>query len=250
MLLKQYMEKEEVLGIYVCNTTYEELKQCIKNDIEQNRKSYIVTVNPEKVIKASKDKSLKKILNEARYQIPDGVGIIYASKLKKGKIKTRITGIDTMEMICALSNEENFRIFMYGAEADTLEKAKQNLEKKYKDINICGYINGYEKNTETIIEKINNCKPDILFVALGSPKQEQFIAKNIDNIDCKILLGVGGSFDIISGKKKRAPKWMQEKGLEWLYRLIKEPKRFFRQTKIISFIFEVILERNKKNMIR
>ena len=241
------MEKEKVLGIDVCVTTYEELKKCIRNDIEQNKKSYIVTVNPEKVIKASKDKSLKKILNGAKYQIPDGVGIIYASKIKKGKIKSRITGIDTMEMICELCNEENFKIFMYGAEEEVIEKAKAKLENKYPNINICGYINGYERDTTKIIDNINNSGANVLFVALGSPKQELFISKNINDINCNILLGVGGSFDVISGKKKRAPRWMRKKGLEWLYRLIKEPKRFFRQTKIISFIFEVILEKNKEN---
>lgn len=240
------MEKEEILGIDVCVTTYEDLKKCIRRDIEQNKKSYIVTINPEKVIKANKDKSLKKILNGAKYQIPDGVGIIYASKIKKGRIKSRITGIDTMDMICALANEENFKIFMYGAEEEVIEKAKENLEKKYKNINICGYINGYEKDTTNVVKKINESNADVLFVALGSPKQELFISKNIDNINCKILLGVGGSFDVISGKKKRAPTWMRKKGLEWLYRLFKEPKRFFRQTKIISFIFEVFLEKNKK----
>lgn len=241
------MEKEKVLGIDVCVTTYEELKKCIRNDIEQNKKSYIVTVNPEKVIKASKDKSLKKILNEAKYQIPDGVGIIYASKIKKGKIKSRITGIDTMEMICELCNEESFKIFMYGAEEEVIEKAKVKLENKYPNINICGYINGYERDTKKIIDNINNSGANVLFVALGSPKQELFISKNINDINCNILLGVGGSFDVISGKKKRAPRWMRKKGLEWLYRLIKEPKRFFRQTKIISFIFEVIIEKNKEN---
>ena len=240
------MEKEKILGIDVCITTYEELRNAIKQDIQEKKKSYIVTINPEKVIKAKKDESLKDILNNAKYQIPDGIGIIYASKIKKGKIKSRITGIDTMEMICDLSNKERFRIFMYGAEADVLEKAKIKLEEKYQNINICGYINGYEKNEKSVINKINNSKPDILFVALGSPKQEKFISQNFDNINCKILLGVGGSFDVISGKKKRAPKWVQKKGLEWLYRLIKEPKRFFRQTKIISFIFEVMLQKNNK----
>lgn len=240
------MEKEKILGIDVCVTTYEELRNAIKQDIQEKKKSYIVTINPEKVIKAKKDESLKDILNNAKYQIPDGIGIIYASKIKKGKIKSRITGIDTMEMICDLSNKENFRIFMYGAEAEVVEKAKEKLKEKYKNINICGYINGYEKNEEAIIKKINTSKPDILFVALGSPKQEKFIAKNFSKINTKILLGVGGSFDVISGKKKRAPKWVQKKGLEWLYRLIKEPKRFFRQTKIISFIFEVMLQKNNK----
>ena len=243
------MEKEKILGIDVCVTTYEELRNAIKNDIEKNKKSYIVTINPEKVIKAKKDESLKKILNNAQYQIPDGIGIIYASKIKKGNIKSRITGIDTMEMICDLSNKENFRIFMYGAKADIIEKA-QKLEEQYENINICGYINGYENDEKKIIKTINNSNPDILFVALGSPKQEKFISKNFNKLNCKILLGVGGSFDVISGHKKRAPKWVQNKGLEWLYRLIKEPKRIFRQTKIVSFIFDVILEKNINNKRR
>ena len=148
------MEKEKILGIDVCVTTYEELRNAIKNDIEKNKKSYIVTINPEKVIKAKKDESLKKILNNAQYQIPDGIGIIYASKIKKGNIKSRITGIDTMEMICDLSNKENFRIFMYGAKADIIEKAKQKLEEQYENINICGYINGYENDEKKIIKTI------------------------------------------------------------------------------------------------
>ena len=155
-----------------------------------------------------------------------------------------------MEMICDLSNKENFRIFMYGAKADIIEKAKQKLEEQYENINICGYINGYENDEKKIIKTINNSNPDILFVALGSPKQEKFISKNFNKLNCKILLGVGGSFDVISGHKKRAPKWVQNKGLEWLYRLIKEPKRIFRQTKIVSFIFDVILEKNINNKRR
>ena len=237
------MEKEEILGIKVCNTTYEKLREYLTKDIKQNKKSFIVTVNPEKIVKANKDESLKKILNEAEYQIPDGIGIIYASKIKKGKIKSRITGIDTMEMLCDLSDKEGFKIFMYGGKERTVQLAKENIENKYKNINVCGYENGYEADEGFVLNKINNSNPDILFVALGSPNQEKFISRNMEKINCKILLGVGGSFDIISGEKKRAPKWMQRKGLEWFYRLIKEPKRIFRQLKLTAFIWDVIMER-------
>lgn len=238
------MKKETILGINVCTTTYEDLKKLIKNDIESKSKSFIVAINPEKVLKARKDDALKSILNSATYQIPDGIGIIYASKIKKGNIKSRITGIDCMDMLCNLANTENYKIFMYGAKEEVITKAKENLEKKYPNIKIVGTIDGYEKDNEKIIKTINNSKADIIFVALGSPKQENWIISNMDKLNVKIYQGVGGSFDVISGNIKRAPEWMQKSGLEWLYRLIKEPKRIFRQIKLIKFLFLILFNKN------
>lgn len=238
------MKKETILGINVCTTTYEDLKKLIKNDIESKSKSFIVAINPEKVLKARKDDALKSILNSATYQIPDGIGIIYASKIKKGNIKSRITGIDCMDMLCNLANTENYKIFMYGAKEEIITKAKENLEKKYPNIKIVGTIDGYEKDNEKIIKTINNSKADIIFVALGSPKQENWIISNMDKLNVKIYQGVGGSFDVISGNIKRAPEWMQKSGLEWLYRLIKEPKRIFRQIKLIKFLFLILFNKN------
>lgn len=235
--------KENILGIDVSVTTYEELKTSVENDILNNHKSFVVAINPEKVLKARKNADLKMLLNNATYQIPDGVGIVYASKIKKGKINSRITGIDCMDMLCKLSNEKGYKIFMYGAKKEVIEKARFALKEKYKNINIVGTVDGYEKDNSKIIDEINSSQADIIFVALGSPKQEQWIANNIGTLCVKIYQGVGGSFDVISGNIKRAPAWMQNHGLEWLYRLAKEPKRVFRQVALLKFILLMLLEK-------
>lgn len=239
------MNKENILGVDVSITSYEELKKNVEIDIKRENKSFIVAINPEKILKARKDENLKKLLNKATYQIPDGVGVIYASKLKKGKIKSRITGIDSMEMLCSLSNDKDYKIFMYGSKEEVISKAKENLEEKYKNIKIVGTINGYEKDNKKINDTINKSKADILFVALGSPKQELWITENMDKLCVKVYQGVGGSFDVVSGTIKRAPKWMQNCGLEWLYRLLKEPKRIFRQVKLLEFLWLIIFNKEK-----
>ena len=240
------MNKENILGIDVSITSYEELKNNIEKDIKNNKKSFIVAINPEKILKARQDENLKNLLNNATYQIPDGIGVVYASKIKKGKITSRITGIDCMDMLCNLANEKQYKIFMYGAKKETILKAKENLIKKYPNIKIVGTVDGYEKDNEKIIKTINKSNADIIFVALGSPKQENWITSNMDKLCVKIYQGVGGSFDVLSGNIKRAPKVMQKLGLEWLYRLIKEPKRIFRQLKLIKFLFLIIFNKKSK----
>lgn len=239
------MKKENILGVDVSTLSYDKLKNNIVEDIKNNKKSFIVAINPEKILKARKDKNLKELLNKATYQIPDGIGVVYASKLTKGNIKSRVTGIDCMEMLCELSNEKGYRIFMYGAKEEVVVKAKEELEKKYPKINIVGYMNGYEKDNDKILKAINKSKAEIIFVAMGSPRQELWITNNMDKLCVNVYQGVGGSFDVLSGNIKRAPKWMQKHGLEWLYRLLKEPKRIFRQIKLIEFIGLAIFKRKK-----
>ena len=238
------MNKENILGVNVSVTSYDELKKYIEEDIKNNKKSFIVAINPEKILKAREDKKLKELLNSADYQIPDGIGVVYASKLKKGKIKSRITGIDCMEMLCSEADDKGYKIFLYGAKKEVIKEAKKRLEEKFENIKIVGAIDGYEKNNDKIIKEINKSKADIIFVALGSPKQENWILENKDKVCIKIFQGVGGSFDVISGNIKRAPMWMQKIGLEWLYRLIKEPKRIFRQIKLVKFLVLVLFKPN------
>lgn len=240
-------KQENILGVAVSCIKYDELKFQIINDIKKDKKSTIVAINPEKILKAHNDNELKQLLNSSTYKIPDGVGIIYASRIQKGNIKNRITGIDTMEMICSLSEEKGYRIFMYGAKEKTLIAAKNKLEEKFPKINIVGFMNGYEKDNEKIIKAINDSKAQIIFVALGSPKQEYWIKNNKDKVCVNIFQGVGGSFDVFSGNIKRAPEKMQKIGLEWLYRLLKEPKRIFRQVKLLKFVWLVIIRKKEKN---
>ena len=148
-----------------------------------------------------------------------------------------------MILICEESVKYNSKIFLYGSKAGVTEKAKQELEKLYPNISIVGTCSGYEEE-KNAIEKINNSDANILFVGLGTPKQEDFIIKNKSKLkNIKIFMPIGGSFDVVSKNLKRAPNWMIKTNIEWLYRLFQEPKRFFRQLSLIKFIFLVIFRR-------
>lgn len=239
------MDKEKILGFDVCITDQDNLISNLFKDFNNNIQNFIVNINPEIVTKNYKNKELKSIFNSQKYQIPDGIGIICASKLQKGKIKTRITGIDLMHAICKASCDYNSSIFLYGSKEGISEKAKIELEKLYTGIHIVGNCSGYE-DENAAIEKINKSKANILFVGLGSPKQEQFIINNMYKLkNIKIFMPVGGSFDVISKSLSRAPNWIIKCNLEWLYRLFQEPKRFFRQLNLIKFIFLNIFRRKK-----
>ncbi len=235
------MNKERILGVSVSDLSYTDLEENIASDIENDKKSFIVAINPEKILKARNDSELARLLDGADYPIADGIGVVIASRLKKGNIKSRVTGIECMDMLCKLSNKNGYKIFMYGARSEILAKAKSALEKKYSDIEIVGTIDGYEQDNEKVISAINESCADIVFVALGSPKQEKWITDNKDRLCPKIYMGVGGSFDVLSGAVKRAPDFMMKMGLEWFYRLIREPKRIFRQIKLLKFIFLVLI---------
>lgn len=243
------MEKENILGFDVCNIDCKCLVDNIFNDFNNNISNFIVNINPEIITKNYKNSELKNIFNSQKYQIADGIGIVYASKLKHGKITQRISGIDLMNSICRESVNYNSKIFLYGSKNDISSKAKKELEILYPNINIVGVCNGYE-DENIVIDKINNSSANILFVGVGSPKQEQFIIKNKNKLkNIKIFMPVGGSFDVISKTLKRAPSWIIKLNLEWLYRLFQEPKRFFRQLSLAKFICLTIFgrESNEKN---
>lgn len=231
------MDKETILGFNVSTYNSEELITNIFEDYKNNEQLFIVNINPEIVVTNYKNKELKESFNKEKYQIPDGTGIVWASKRKKGNIKTRITGIDLMLKLCEKSQEFSSRIFLYGGAEGIAENAKEELEKQFPNINIIGTDDGYQ-DEKKMLEKIKDIPIDILFVGLGSPKQEKFILEHKDELkNIKILMPVGGSFDVISQTKKRAPEWMQKCNLEWLYRLMQEPKRVFRQLKLIKFMW-------------
>lgn len=241
------MKKEKILGIDVCVASKDDLLSAIKTDIRNNHQRFIVAINPEKILKAKKDDALAQLLNSADYQIPDGVGVVIASKLKKGRIKQRITGIDSMEMLCDVAAQESYKIFLYGGKPEVVKKAKEVLEQRYQNIKIAGYEHGYCDDNAYIIEQINKSGADIVFVAMGSPKQEYWITENKGQLSAKIFQGVGGSFDVICGNLKRAPKIMQKCGMEWLYRLFQQPKRIFRQIKMLKFLLLLMKDGRRKH---
>jgi N-acetylglucosaminyldiphosphoundecaprenol N-acetyl-beta-D-mannosaminyltransferase len=234
--------KEMLLGVPVSNFTYRQLIDQLFNRMDEGKKSFIVAINPEKIMKAQKDRALLKLLNAADYQIPDGVGLIIASILKGGKLRRRVTGIDMMMTLCQAAADRNKRVFLYGGKPGVAEQAKAGLEELYPEIVITGVMDGYVKDQELITKTINDASPDIVFVALGSPTQEYWIVNNMHHLSAKVFQGVGGSFDVISGRVKRAPAFFQTIGLEWLYRLMKEPKRWKRQIILPVFLYKALKE--------
>lgn len=240
------MEKEKILGFDVCNTDEQELLKNLMEDYKNNVQNVVLSVNPEIVINNYKDKKMVSKFNMQKYQIPDGIGIVYASKINKGKIRKRITGIDFMYKLCEEAVKNNSRVYLYGTQQQIIDKAKVEIENKYPGIQIVGTCNGFT-DEDVVVERIKETKPDILIVGTGSPKQENFIINNKEKLPTvKIFMPVGGSFDVISNTLKRAPDWIIKIKLEWLFRLFQEPKRFFRQTKLIKFMYCVIENKFKK----
>lgn len=237
------MKKEQYLGVNVSSLTYDEIIDELKIRIKEGKQSTLIAVNPEKVITANSNPLVKELINESTFQIPDGVGIIIASKLKGGSLRERVTGIDMMERLLRFAADEGHGVFFYGAKEEVVSEAKRKLEERYPSLNIAGYENGYVKDQEALIQKINNSGASLLFIALGSPKQELWIRENMGRLNVKVFQGVGGSFDVFSGKVNRAPAFYRKFGLEWLYRLLKEPKRIKRQMALPRFLLKVLFSR-------
>ena len=238
------INKEQIMGFDVCTVNKDKIIKNIFIDYQKGEQLFIVNINPEIVINNYKNNYIKNIFNKQKYQIPDGIGIVYASKINKGKIKERITGIDLMQDICKESIKHDSKIYLFGSKPGIASKASKELKNKYKRLNIVGCSDGYG-DEKTVVENIRKTKADIVFVGLGSPKQEDFIIRNMQTLsNVKIFVPVGGSFDVISNTLKRAPQKMIDLNLEWLYRLLQEPKRIFRQLNLVKFILLIFLNRN------
>ncbi|MFS0576676.1 WecB/TagA/CpsF family glycosyltransferase [Sporosarcina sp. 179-K 3D1 HS] len=232
--------KESILGVQVNTENYDELIPKLFRNIDDKKKSLVVAINPEKLMKAKDDPELKALLNRAEFQIPDGIGVIIASKLQKGNIKSRVTGVDMMDRVVREAARTGKSIFLYGAKPGVAETAADKLIETYSNLRVAGTQDGYEQDTQKVIDTINAAQPDILFVAMGSPKQELWIEEHRENLHPILYQGVGGSFDVLAGNIKRAPAVFQKFGAEWLYRLLKEPSRIKRQMNLPKFLLEIL----------
>lgn len=210
-----------------------------------NKLRMIFTPNTEMLMIANEDKEFENILNESDLNIPDGYGLILASKINQLGIVEKIAGIDFMTKILEYCNRTGASIFILGGSEGVAEEAIKGIESAYKNIEIKGSHNGFfgEQEEYHIIDKINEKKPDILFVALGAPKQEKWIYKNKSLLDVKVAMGVGGSIDVWAGLSKRAPKIFINSGLEWFHRLIKQPSRIIRMMVIPKFIIKIYYDK-------
>jgi bacterial polymer biosynthesis proteins, WecB/TagA/CpsF family len=234
--------KENILGVDVCPVNMAGALNQVDEIIKDRNPGFIVAINPEKIMKALNDQSLMDLLNAASLQIPDGVGILIASRMRGGSIKSRVTGIDLMMNICRHASEKGYRIYMLGASPGTAEEAARRLKEMYPEIIISGTHDGYFKDKEAeVVDEIARSNSDILFVAMGSPKQEYWIKANMNKLNVPLLMGVGGSYDVICGSVKRAPRLMRNLGLEWLHRLIKEPWRLKRMLVLPIFLIKALM---------
>ena len=225
------MEKQALLNTYVNNVDMSETICAIEEMIASKNKSYIVAINVDVVMKIENDSYLKKIVDDADMVLVDGKPLVWISKLHKRPVKAKISGSDLVPELCKVAQKKKYTIFIIGGKDGIAEKAKANLEKKLPDIEIVGVYAppfGFEKNQDEldrINAMISDVHPDLLIACFGCPKQEKWIYNNIKNLNVKVAIGVGGSFDVMSGNVKRAPKIFIKLGLEWFYRLITQPTR-------------------------
>ena len=232
------MNRIDVLGIEFDNTDILEAVERAIRLMEERRHAYVVTPNPEIILESQKNEKLASAVKSADMVLPDGVGVIYASHILGTPIKNRIPGIDFASALMARISENGRKVFLLGAKPGVAELAGERLAERYPGLAICGVNDGYfeEEDTEFIIEKINSASPDLVLVCLGSPKQEICMKNNEELLDTGLLIGLGGALDVYAGVVERAPRKWRSMGLEWLYRLIREPKRIKRMVKLPGVI--------------
>ncbi len=196
-------------------------------DYAKTNGGQIVTINPEMISCAKKNKHLAEIINNAELVVPDGIGVEIGLKILGHKVR-RIAGIELGRRLVDEFAKAGKRIAMVGAKPEIIQKASENLKNEVQNLNLVYIQDGYFKDDERVLNELKNSAPDLVLVALGSPKQEEFISKAKTLLPQALMIGLGGSFDVWSGVIERAPEFYQKAGLEWLYRTVKEPKRFKR----------------------
>lgn len=234
-----------ILGVKFNRVTMEQALEKIDSLMKDSRPQLIVTANTEMVMMANHDPLLFEIIKRAALVVPDGIGIVWASRMLKKPLYERVPGVELMDALLEKSAQKGWKVFFLGAKPGIAEQAAANAQKKYAGLHVVGTDHGYfnKEQEQEVLVTIKAAEPDILFLALGVPKQEKWAAAHLGKLNVPLAMGVGGSFEILAGTSKRAPRWMCRSGLEWLYRLVKEPKRFGRMLALPQFVIWVILEK-------
>lgn len=237
-----------ILGVPVDMVSRQQAMESFVESFEQPGLTMVVTPNSEIIQRASKDPELKELIRSADLIIPDGIGLVYASRIMGCPLRERVTGIDFLESIIAYLEKTGKSIFFFGSRPGVAEAAAEKIQEKYPDLKVAGTHHGYFTPEEepAIVKKINDSSADFLCVALGAPKQEKFIHDHRQELVVGGAIGVGGSLDVWAGTLKRAPQFFIDHGLEWFYRLVQEPKRFKRQLALPVFMIRVIFAGKSK----
>ena len=236
-------KKIDVLGVAFDNLTMDEAVERAWALMGERRAAYAVTPNPEIVMVCREDPEAKAAVAAASLTVADGIGVIYGARMLKTPLKQKIPGIDLTSRLFSRMAGEGKSVFLLGARPGVAEQAAQNLAEQYPGLLIAGTHDGYFKEDAPVIEKVNAASPDLLLVCLGAPKQEKWMHEHAAKLAAGLMIGAGGSLDVFAGTAERAPEGWQKAGLEWLYRLIKEPKRIGRMMKLPRFLLCVLFRR-------
>ena len=238
--------KTEILGIQFDNLTQQEAAQRGAELLAEDKFHYVVTPNPEFILACEKDPVFRDILNKADLVLPDGIGVVYSAKILGTPLKERVPGVEFAEDLLACLNEMGGRLYLLGAKPGVAEQAGAKLAAAHPGLRIAGTHDGYFKEDGPVVAAIRQSGADVVFVCLGAPKQEKWMAKNGAATGARLLCGLGGSLDVFAGVVERAPKFWTDHGLEWFYRLCKEPRRIGRMMKLPLFLIHVKQEKRHR----
>jgi N-acetylglucosaminyldiphosphoundecaprenol N-acetyl-beta-D-mannosaminyltransferase len=227
------------MGCFIDNLSMAETVSAVEGFIQDGQAHQHVVVNVDKLVKARRDPELRDIINACDLINVDGMPVVWAARLLGIPLKERVAGVDLFEALMQRASLKGWRVFMLGARDEIVASVNEIYTQKYPGLIIAGYRNGYWTASEEpqVVEQIRQAKVDLLFVAISSPKKEQFLGRYQEVMKIPFAMGVGGTFDVAAGKVKRAPVWMQRSGLEWFYRFLQEPRRMFRRYFIEDMAF-------------
>lgn len=239
-------ESFQILGVPAHLVDFDAAVSIIRGIIDEGKsRKYIVALNAEKIMMARRSPEIMQIFKDAALIIPDGVGVSLASRILYGQPVPRVQGYDLFLKLVGFCAAEEFSIFLLGGEEEVVEAAGAALKERHSDLSIAGTHHGYFVDDDPVVCHINERRPDVLFVGMGSPKQEQWIHRHIGRLNVRFCFGVGGSFDVIAGKSRLAPAFIRSLGFEFVYRLLLRPKRLRRQLVFPNFLATLLATRTK-----
>jgi len=240
------MARIEFLGCSMDSLSMAETVDIIEDKVEQGSFFQHVVVNVAKLVHMQKDKVLAESVNACDMINIDGMGVVFGARLSGHNVPERIAGVDLFHNLLEMSAKRDFPVFLLGATEEVVSKTSETVSNLYTGLNVAGYHHGYFwDDEEAVVNKIKASGAKLLFVAITSPKKENFINKWQDKLGVDFVMGVGGTFDVVAGKVKRAPVWMQNSGLEWLYRVIQEPGRMWKRYLVTNSLFLYLLIKEK-----
>ena len=237
--------RKDILSVTFDNLTMEQAVQKAMDHIHNGEKCRVVTPNAEIGLDCMKNPELRELVNSSELVLPDGIGVIYASRILKRPIGQKVAGCEFAENLANRMQNTGKSLFLFGGKPGVAEQAAKNLQDKYPGLKIAGTLNGYFSDENEVVAKINEAEPDALYVCLGCPKQEQFMARNRDKLNVSLMGGFGGTLDVLSGNAKRAPEIFIKLGLEWFYRLISDPKRIKRMARLPLYLVYAFTSKDK-----